>query len=381
MACITTSTASWRLSAEGGERWYKLAVFDLQLFNQEKTEEATPKRKEEARQKGQVARSNEISSAFVILSAFLALKMLGPYMYDLLVSYMRVMFTNLTTADFTINHVYLLILQLGVVFLKAVLPVMMTVLVISLAVNILQVGFVLSFEPLMPQLDRIDPIKGFQRLFSLRSLVEMIKSLLKIGIISYFVYRFIMRETALVPQLIGADLTDSLRYSAGLVADLALEIGAVILVLAAMDYFYQWWEHNKSLKMSKQEIKEEFKQTEGNPQIKGKIKERQRAIAMRRMMQEVPKATAVITNPTHFAVAIKYDKTMAAPEVIAKGQDFLAERIKQVAKENRVAVVENKPLARALYSTVEVGEAIPPELYQAVAEVLAYVFRLKRRLS
>jgi flagellar biosynthetic protein FlhB len=127
MACITTSTASWRLSAEGGERWYKLAVFDLQLFNQEKTEEATPKRKEEARQKGQVARSNEISSAFVILSAFLALKMLGPYMYDLLVSYMRVMFTNLTTADFTINHVYLLILQLGVVFLKAVLPVMMTV--------------------------------------------------------------------------------------------------------------------------------------------------------------------------------------------------------------------------------------------------------------
>lgn len=381
MACIGTSTASWRLSADGGEHWYKLTVFDLQLFNQEKTEEATPKRKEEARKKGQVAKSNEISSAFVILSAFLALKMLGPYMYDVLVSYMRLMFTNMTTSDFTINQVYLLILQLGVVFLKAVLPVMLTVLVISLAVNILQVGFVLSFEPLMPQLDRINPVKGFQRLFSLRSIVEMVKSLLKIGIISYFVYRFIMRETALVPQLIGADLRDSLSYSAGLVADLALEIGAVILVLAAMDYFYQWWEHNKSLRMSKQEIKEEFKQTEGNPQIKGKIKERQRAIAMRRMMQEVPKATAVITNPTHFAVAIKYEKSMAAPQVIAKGQDFLAERIKQVAKENRVAVVENKPLARALYSTVEVGEAIPPELYQAVAEVLAYVFRLKRRLS
>ncbi|MDR7865473.1 MAG: flagellar biosynthesis protein FlhB [Sporomusaceae bacterium] len=381
MACIRTSTASWRLSADGKEHWYKLTVFDLQLFNQEKTEEATPKRKEEARQKGQVAKSNEISSAFVILAAFLALKMLGPYMYDLLFSYMRFMFTNLTTADFTINQVYLLIIHLGIVFLKAVLPVMLTVLVISLAVNILQVGFVLSFEPLMPQLDRINPVKGFQRLFSLRSMVEMVKALLKIGIISYFVYRFIMRETAMVPQLIGADLADSLRYAAGLVADLALEIGMVILVLAAADYFYQWWEHNKSLKMSKQEVKEEYKQTEGNPQIKGKIKERQRAMAMRRMMQEVPQATAVITNPTHFAVAIKYDKKMAAPVVIAKGQDFLAERIKQVAKENRVAVVENKPLARALYSTVEVGETIPPELYQAVAEVLAYVFRLKRRLS
>jgi flagellar biosynthetic protein FlhB len=381
MACIRTFTACCRLSADGGERLYKLTAFDLQLFNQEKTEEATPKRKEEARKKGQVAKSTEISSAFIILAAFLALKMLGPYIYEQLIAYMRLTFSHFSTADFTINMVYILLLNLGLVFLKTVLPLMVVVFVISLAVNILQVGFVLSFEPLMPQLDRINPVSGFQRLFSLRSLVELVKSLLKIGIITYFVYRFIMKETAQVPSLISADLTDSLRYSGGLVADLALEIGAVILVLAAMDYFYQWWEHNKSLKMSKQEVKEEFKQTEGNPQIKGKIKERQRAIAMRRMMQEVPKATAVITNPTHFAVAIRYDKMMIAPEVIAKGQDFLAERIKQVARENGVAVVENKPLARALYATVEVGDAIPSELYQAVAEVLAYVYRLKRRLS
>jgi flagellar biosynthetic protein FlhB len=267
------------------------------------------------------------------------------------------------------------------VFLKTALPVMMIIAIISLAANLLQVGFVFSFEPLMPQLDRINPISGFQRLFSLRSLVELVKSLCKIAIIGYFVYRFIAREIVQVPQLISADLADSLRVSSGLIVDLALEIGAVILVLAALDYFYQWWEHTKSLKMSKQEVKEEFKQTEGNPQIKGKIKERQRAMAMRRMMQEVPKATAVITNPTHFAVAIRYDKSMSAPEVVAKGQDFLAERIKQVARENRVTVVENKPLARALYATVEVGETIPQELYQAVAEVLAYVFRLKRRLS
>jgi flagellar biosynthetic protein FlhB len=375
------STASCPPSVDGGEYKFRLTVFDLQLFNQEKTEEATPKRKEEARKKGQVAKSTEISSAFIILAAFLALKMLGPYIYFEITAYMRTIFTNLSTADFTINQVYVLFLGFSAVFLKTMLPLMLVVLVISLTVNLLQVGFVLSFEPLMPQLSRINPIAGFQRLFSLRSIVEAVKSLLKIAIITYFVYRFIVRETAVVPQLIGADLIDSLRYSAGLVADLALQIGAVILVLAALDYFYQWWEHNKSLKMSKQEIKEEFKQTEGNPQIKSKIRERQRAMAMRRMMQEVPKATAVITNPTHFAVAIRYDKSMTAPEVVAKGQDFLAERIKQVARENRVAVVENKPLARALYQAVEVGDAIPPELYQAVAEVLAYVFRLKRRLS
>lgn len=381
MACIRTFTASCPPSADDGGRRYKLTVLDLQLFNQEKTEEATPKRKEEARKKGQVAKSPEIASAFVILSSFFALKMLGPYIYEVLTAYMRVVFSHFSTADFTLYQVYILLIELGLVALKAILPVMLVVLVISLAVNLLQVGVVFSMEPLMPKLERINPISGFQRLFSLRSIAELVKSLLKLAIIGYFVYRFIIRETSQVPQLISADLFESLRYSCGLVADLALEIGAVILVLAALDYFYQWWEHNKSLRMSKQEVKEEFKQIEGNPQIKGKIKERQRALAMRRMMQEVPKATAVVTNPTHFAVAIKYDKTMNAPEVVAKGQDFLAERIKQVARENRVTVVENKPLARALYATVEVGATIPPELYQAVAEVLAYVFRLKKRLS
>lgn len=381
MACIRTFTASCPSSADEAGLRYRLTVLDLQLFAGEKTEEATPKRKEEARKKGQVAKSPEIGSAFAILSAFFALKMLGPYIYKELADYMRFVLSHFSTTDFTINQIHLILLEFGIVFLKTVLPVALVVLVISLAVNLLQVGFIFSFEPLMPQLDRINPISGFQRLFSLRSIAELVKSLCKLTIIGYFVYRFIMRETAKVPELIGAELSESLRYSAGLVVDLALEIGAVILVLAALDYFYQWWEYNKSLRMSKDEIKEEFKQTEGNPQIKSKIKERQRAMAMRRMMQEVPKATAVITNPTHFAVAIKYDKSMSAPQVVAKGQDFLAERIKQVAKDNRVAVVENKPLARALYATVEVGDAIPPELYQAVAEVLAYVFRLKKRLS
>lgn len=355
--------------------------FNLQLFSQEKTEDATPKKKEEARKKGQVAKSVEINSAFVILSAFIALKVAGPYMYDEMANFMRQTFSYFATADITVQDTYILFLNFTMIFLKTTMPVMIAIFIISLAVNFLQVGFVLSFESLMPQIDRIDPISGFKRLFSLRSIMELFKALSKIVIISYFVYRFIGQETARIPEFITSDLSNTLVQTSSMIFSLAVQIGAVLLVLAAIDYFYQWWEHTKSLKMSKEEVKEEYKQTEGNPQIKGKIKERQRAMAMRRMMQEIPTASAVITNPTHYAVAIKYDRTMSAPTVVAKGQDFLAERIKTIARENGVAIVENKLLARALYASVEIGDSIPSELYQAVAEVLAYVFRLKKRLS
>lgn len=381
MKCIKTFTTSWIISDEVDLDSSPVLIFDLQLFNQEKTEDATPKKKEEARKKGQVAKSAEINSAFVILAAFLGLKVVGPYIYSVLTGYMQFMFGPFTTSDFTIDSVQHLSMEFAIVFLKTALPVMFIILIISMAINFLQVGFMFTLEPLMPKLDRLNPIAGFSRLFALRSIVELVKSLFKIALISYFIYRFISREAPKLPELFRADINATMQYSAALIFDLAIQIGAIILVLGALDYFYQWWEHNKSLKMSKQEIKEEFKQTEGNPLIKGKIKERQRAIAMRRMMQEVPKATAIVTNPTHFAVAIKYEKHMSAPEVVAKGQDFLAERIKTIARENRVTIVENKPLARALYAMVEVGDAIPAELYQAVAEVLAYVFRLKKRLS
>ncbi|MBP2654938.1 MAG: flhB [Firmicutes bacterium] len=380
MLCTRIFTACFIYSNKR-ETKYIFDEFTLQRFSQEKTEEATSKRKEESRQKGQVAKSLEINSAFIILAAFLALKIVGPYIYSELTTFMRFMFTDFSTADFTINGMQVLLINFIIVFIKTTMPIMLVILVISLAVSLLQVGFVFSTEALMPQMSRINPLSGIERLFSKRSLVELLKSLLKVGIIGYFIARFVLNETGRIPELISAELIDSLRYISALITDLALQIGGVILVLGAADYFYQWWEHNQSIKMSKQEVKEELKQTEGNPQIKGKIKERQRAVAMRRMMQEVPKATAIVTNPTHFAVAIKYDHTMSAPEVVAKGQDFLAERIKAVARENRVVIVENKPLARALYSSVDIGGTIPAELYQAVAEVLAYVYRLKKRLS
>nr|WP_245690332.1 flagellar biosynthesis protein FlhB [Sporolituus thermophilus] len=356
-------------------------IFDIQRFNQEKTEEATPKRREEARKKGQVAKSVELGSALCLLAAFFALKLTGPYIYEQLTGYMQFLFSRFTTEDMTITSAYRFFLDLVLVFLKTVLPIMLVILAVSLTVNFLQVGFTFSLEPLMPQLSRINPAAGLQRLFSKRALVELVKSLLKVAIVSYFIYQFIIEETLNVAYLSRLDLRDAFSAIAALTLDLAFRIGAVILVLAILDYYYQWWEHNQNLKMTKQEVKEEFKQTEGNPQIKGKIKERQRALAMRRMMQEVPKADVVVTNPTHFAIALLYEKAMTAPMVIAKGQDFMAEKIKLIAKENGVAVVENKPLARALYDSVEIGETVPPELYQAVAEVLAYVYRLKKRLS
>lgn len=377
MECTVMCTASLNYLADKKIPF----VFDLQRFNGEKTEDATSKRKQEARQKGQVAKSVELNSAFIILSAFFALKVMGPQIYETLASFMRQTYGVFSTQDFTIQTIYILFIDMSVVFFQIALPIMLCILVISLAINFMQVGFVLTLEPLMPKFDRLNPIAGMARLFSKKALVELVKSLLKIAIIGYFIYRFINRELLYIPKLIGVELSDSMQYVAGLTVELALQIGGVILVLAALDYFYQWWDHNQSLKMSKQEVKEEFKQIEGNPQIKGKIKERQRAIAMRRMMQEVPSASVVVTNPTHFAVALKYKEDMAAPIVVAKGQDFIAAKIKELARANKVAVVENKPLARALYSSTDIGEIIPSELYQAVAEVLAYVYRLNKKLS
>lgn len=359
-------------------------IFDLQRFNGEKTEDPTAKRKSEARKKGQVAKSTELNSAFIILTAFFVLKLLGPYIYDSLSSFMKHIFTGLatlSTQNLTLQTVNILFIDISLVFFQIVLPIMFSICVIGIIINFMQVGFMLTTEPLMFKLDRLNPLNGVKRLVSKRSLVELLKSLFKIAIIGYFVYRFINREILFIPKLIEVELIDSLQYIAGMATDLAMQIGGVILILAVLDYFYQWWEHNQSIKMSKQEVKEEFKQTEGNPQIKGKIKERQRAMAMRRMMQEVPTATVVVTNPTHFAVALKYQKEMAAPIVVAKGQDVIAAKIKEVARAHHVTIVENKVLARALYSSTEIGDVIPQELYQAVAEVLAYVYRINKKLS
>ena len=361
----------------------KRFVFDLQRFDSaEKTEEPTQKRKEESRQKGQVAKSAELSSVFAILTAFMALKTAGPYVYEKLTGYMRHIFGEASVhGDFTIQSVHAIVLDAGMLFLETVFPIMLSILAVSVAVGFLQVGFMFSPETIMPQFSRINPISGLGRIVSKRSLVELVKSLIKITVVMYFIYRFIMKETSRIPALMQSELTESFVVLANLIFNLALQIAMVLLVLAILDYGYQWWEHMQNLKMSKQEVKEEMKQTEGNPQIKSKIREKQRAIAMRRMMQEVPKADVIVTNPTHFAVALKYEAGMEAPMVVAKGADFIAQRIREIAKEYDVVIVENKPLAQALFKTADIGKVIPADHYKAVAEVLAYVYRLKRKFS
>jgi flagellar biosynthetic protein FlhB len=304
-----------------------------------------------------------------------------PVIYDELTGLMKNIFTQFPTADFTVNTFQLMFMEYGLVFLKAALPIMVVILVVSLLINFLQVGFLFTLQPLMPDFSRMDPITGLGRMFSVRSLVELIKSIIKISVVTFFIYRFSVNQVGNIPKLMQADLYDTMQTVSSMILDLAFQIITVLLVLSMFDYYYQWWKTNNDMKMDKQEVKEEMKQSEGSPQLKAKIRERQRAMALKRMMQDVPKADVVITNPTHYAIALQYDSAMAAPIVLAKGQDYIAQRIKAIAKEHAIVIVENKSLARLLYSSAEIGEVIPAELYQAVAEVLAYVYRLKKRLS
>ena len=375
---ITSTKYSQYLPADD----FSKLTFDLQLFAGEKTEEATPKRRQEAREKGQVAKSIEINSAIILLSAFYFFSLRGKYMVEELQDVLRYMFSNVAIGNFTVSNIHSLALTLIIAFLKIVMPIMLLICVIGLVVNYAQVGYMFNPALLMPDIKRVNPMSGLSRIFfSKTALVNLAKSLMKISIVGYFIYTFIEKQIYILPNFIGADVEYGIAFFGNLIIDLGYRVGFVMLIIAVFDYYYQWYSHNEGLKMSKQEIKDEFKQTEGNPQIKGKIRAKQREMAMRRMMQEVPKADVVVTNPTHFAVALQYQDGMPAPVVVAKGQDNMALKIRQVATDNNVTIVENRSLARALYQTVEIGSFIPLELYQAVAEVLAYVYKLKRRLA
>jgi len=236
-----------------------------------------------------------------------------------------------------------------------------------------------TLEPLKPKFNRLNPIRGFQRLMSMQGLVELAKAALKLTVVGYVTYGTLRDNFGVLLQSLEQSPLKAATDIWRILYNVALKVCMLLLVVAVLDLYYQRYQHRKSLRMSKKEVKDEIKQQEGNPQIKGKIRQRQRQIAMRRMMQEVPKADVVITNPTHYAVALRYDaRTMSAPVVVAKGEGFIAARIKEIAKEHNVAIVENKPLAQALYRTVEIGEVIPAKLFQAVAEVLAFVYRLRQ---
>lgn len=354
---------------------------DLQLFAQDKTEPATPKRRREARQKGQVAKSHELSTALSVLVLFPAAYFLADYAFNELAGFIRYAFGEpMLVEEWSLPRLQEFFGRALLAAARLALPLMGLAFAVGAGAQLAQVGFLLTGEPLTPKLERLNPVNGLKRMFSKRSLVELLKALLKTAVIGAVCYSLLRGSLPMLTQLALLEPPEALVVVSRVAVRIGTNVGALLLALAAADYGYQWYEHNRSLRMSKQELKEEYRQTEGDPIVRSRMRRRQREIALGRMVRDVRKADVVVTNPTHVAVALQYDpQTMAAPVVLAKGAGRLAERIKEIAREHGVTIVENPPLARALYDTVAVGTQIPPDLYQAVAEVLAYVWRLRGR--
>lgn len=366
---------------------YNLQLFAKEGMGGEKTEPATDKKLSDARKEGQVAKSREIANAFGLLALFLVLKFWVGYMGTQFLSVFGNIYGKISeVAVFWRGHTpendaNVLFRNMMLESVMIMGPILLIGLLIAFLSDVAQVGWKPTGKPLQPKFDKINPLSGFKRIFSVNSVVELIKSIAKIGLISYICYNYLKDKWLLLFSLYDMPLLQALQLVAELVTDLGIRVALVYMVIAFADFVYQKVKFSLDMRMSKQEIKEEFKQQEGDPQIKGKIRQRMQEASRRRMMQNLPQADVVITNPTHYAVAIKYDPEVAdAPIVVAKGEDYLAAKIKEVAKEHHIEIVENKPLARMLYANVDVGQAVPPELYQAVAEVLAFVYHLQGKV-
>jgi len=347
-----------------------------------KTEQATPKRKEDARQKGQVAMSRDVSTAAILLGGIGLLATLLPVgmrrMADITRQGLTLSLDQTVQSSLTVLHVHTVIVQTGLTILMLVLPILGGVAVIGSGAMLVQTGFLWRSKGIQLEFGRLNPMKGLSRLASLRSLMELVKGLLKIGIVTS-VGLFVMRQDVLqVPSLIDFDMGTVLQVAGRLSMKGALAVAGAIGVLAGLDYLYQRYEWERGLRMTKQEVKEEHKAAEGDPLIKSRVRTAQRDIAKKRMMAAVKTADVVVTNPTHLAVALKYDAArMTAPFVVAKGAGFVAERIRELARHHGVPVVEHKFVARTLFKLVEIGKEIPANLYRAVAEILAFVYRAR----
>lgn len=358
-----------------------LLKLDLQFFAGEKTERATPKKRQDERKKGKVAKSQDINTVFLLLFIFITLIIFGNTIKNGMTTLYKQAFTEFINWDLTENTVHQIFSGAAIEVFKMLAPIMLIAIVAGLASNLMQVGFLFTSEPLKLDLKKIDPIQGAKRIFSIRALVELLKSLLKIifiGSITFFVI-WIYKDEMMMLSFKTAE--SALAFFGRVTVIMGISATIALLFLAVFDYAYQRFDYEKNMKMSKQDVKDEYKNIEGDPLIKSKIKEKQRQLATRRMMSEVPQADVVITNPTHYAIAIKYDEEKAsAPYVVAKGVDKTAIRIKEIAKEHSVITVENRQLARGLYGVIDIGESIPEEFFQAVAEILAYVYRLEKKV-
>ena len=360
-------------------------AYNLQFFGEggDKTEKATPKKLDDARKEGRVARSSDLINGFMLLLMFFVLKLFGGIMANLFLNSFVKYYnkaSDISMEVFDVKQAVNLSNEIVIDIVIASLPVLIGSFVVALVGNIVQVGWKVTGKPLKPKLDRLNPIGGFKRMFSQEKVVELIKSILKVLAIALVAYNEVKDRWKFILNLYDFEFMQAVLNIFDIVLDVGIKISVIFVIIGLADFGYQKWKHLHDLRMSKQEVKDEMKQSEGDPQIKGQIRQKMREGARRRMMQELPKADVVITNPTHFAVAVKYDKeTAEAPYVLAKGADYVAANIKEIAKQNNIEIVENKPLARMLYYNVEIGDQIPPELYQMVAEVLAYVYSVKNK--
>lgn len=348
---------------------------------QERTEAPTQKKREDARKEGQVALSRELPSAALLGAAVVYFVMLGQLGLKQMEGYWVHSFQGLViTQDLTIGILDRNLAE-GLWVITLMLAGLFAVLfVVSLASALVQVGF--QVNPVTFQGKRLNPLSGFQRIFSANGLAELLKGLFKMGVIGYITWISLNGQIMNLLSLSKLSVTGILAFNFDLLANLFSRVAIALAILSAFDYLFQRWQFEQRLKMTKQELREELRQTEGDPMLRSRVRQIQREISRARMMQNVPKADVVVTNPTHFAVALQYDRDiMTAPKVTAKGADFVAERIKAIARENNVPIVENPPVAREIYNAVEIGDEVPEQFFRAVAEILAYVYRLKGRTA
>lgn len=349
---------------------------NLQLFG-EKTEDPTQKKIDDTRKKGQVAQSKELTGALTLFVAVYSIKFFGSKMFETLVETIY-FFNDKLNYELTKVSTFRIILFMIIFTFKVAIYIIIPVFIVAIIAQRGQVGQLFTFETIRPKFSRLNPLEGLKRMFSMQSIMNLLKSLLKITLVGYVGFSYIKDNISLMLKSIQLGTKQSIFMLSEFSVELSVRMAAVILLIGIFDYFYQRYSYNKNLKMSKQEVKEEYKNSEGDPQVKSKIKQRQREASQRRMMQQLPEADVIITNPTHFAVAIKYDEEKKdAPYVLAKGKDLLAQKIKEIARELEIPIIENKPLARQMYKDLELGDVIPANMYEAVAEILAYVYSLK----
>jgi len=349
---------------------------------QEKTEKATPKRRKKAREEGQVAKSRELTMALSLLLLLVFFLGTIPIGLGYFQQFLHYSLTADVTMELTEANLHRRAMEAARVAALIIIPMLSASALFGLAGELTQVGFLFTTKVLTPKPERLNPIKGLQRIFSKRAVVELLKAMLKAGMfigVAYSILRDFIPVLLKIPHMA---ITDALSEVGMVIFQIGITIAIFHLIISVLDYAYQRWEHEKNIRMSKKDVRDEHKDTEGDPQIQSKIKERQRFMAQQRMMQEVPTANVVITNPTHLAIALRYDgEEMNAPQVVAKGSGEVAFKIVEIARANNVEVMEEKALAQALFHSTEIGEEIPPELYQAVAEILAFVFRLQKYYS